>query len=144
MSHNDRIDAALADLNSQDVVNYSATARIYGVDRNTLARRHKNIQSSREEVAADTRSALNLKQEEVLIRYILKLTDRGTPPSPHIVKNMAEELAKRTLGKHWIERFLKRHKNQLNSIYLRSIDHLRQKADFVPYIAEFYRLVSPN
>ena len=44
--------------------------------------------------------ALTLNQKEVLVNYIFKLTVRGTPPSPYIVKNMAEELAKKELKKH--------------------------------------------
>ena len=39
MAHNARIEAALADLESQEVPNYAATARKHGVDRITLSRR---------------------------------------------------------------------------------------------------------
>lgn len=39
MSNNDRIQAALADLESQGVPNYSTTAKKYGVVRTTLMRR---------------------------------------------------------------------------------------------------------
>ena len=44
--------------------------------------------------------ALTLSQKEVLVNYILKLTARGTPSSLYIVKNMAEELAKKELKKY--------------------------------------------
>ena len=82
MSHNASIDAALADLESQDVINFSATARKYGVDRNTLTNRYKGKFTFRHEAQAQMNMALTLCQEEVLVEYILKLTDRGTPPSP--------------------------------------------------------------
>ena len=100
MSHNTAIDAALADLESQDIINYAETARSYGVNRITLMNRYKGKSTSRHEAQAQTNMALTPSQEEVLVDYILKLTARGTPPSPYIVKNMAEELAKKELGKH--------------------------------------------
>ena len=78
------------------------------------------------------------------MQYIIQLTSRDTPPSPQTVKNMAEELSGTSVGKSWTNRFLKRHKNWLKSIYFRSIDHLRQKADYIPHITEFYKLVGQN
>ena len=142
MTHNARIEAALADLESQDIPNYAATARKYGVNRITLARRWRGEQGTREEATATSRLLLNPLQEEELVQYILKLTRQGTSPTPHIVKNIAEELVGKSIGEDWTHRFIKRHDNRLHSIYLKSIDKIRQKADYKPYLAEYYRLVT--
>ena len=50
MSHNTAIDAALADLESQDIINYAEIARSYGVNRITLINRYKGKSTSRHEV----------------------------------------------------------------------------------------------
>jgi hypothetical protein len=47
--HNDRIELAIADLETQKYLNYAATARKYKVERTTLSRRHKDIISSKED-----------------------------------------------------------------------------------------------
>ena len=41
MDHNARLEAALADLEIQEVPNFAATARIHEVDRITLSRRFR-------------------------------------------------------------------------------------------------------
>jgi hypothetical protein len=41
MDHNARIQAAIADLESQERVNYAATAKKWNLDGTTLARRHR-------------------------------------------------------------------------------------------------------
>jgi len=123
------IDEALADLESQDVLNYSATARKYGVCRSTLTRRHKGQTVSKQEFLSEVQQCLNNTQEEVLIRHINLLTDRGMPPTSQIVKNLAEEIIKRPVGKNWVSSFVYRHKDELKSVYLRTMDNLRIKAD---------------
>jgi hypothetical protein len=40
MNYNDRIQAAIADLESQERVNYKTTAKKWNLDYTTLARRH--------------------------------------------------------------------------------------------------------
>ena len=65
----------------------------------------------------------------MLITYINRLTERGLPPTPQIVRNIAEEVAKTRLGIHWVTRFYQRYYNRLTSIYLRVIDHKRKVAD---------------
>ena len=100
MSHNTAIDAALADLESQDIINYTKTARSYNINRITLMNRYKGKSTSRHKAQAQTNIVLTLNQKEVLVNYIFKLTARGTPLSLYIVKNMAEELAKKELKKY--------------------------------------------
>ena len=47
---------------------------------------------TREDATSDTRRRLTDVQEETLIKYINKLSDRGLPPTPQIVKTLAEEI----------------------------------------------------
>jgi len=55
---------------------------------------------------------------------------------------MAEELVKRPINRNWVSDFVKRHKDRLSSVYLRTIDNKRVKADSIPSIECFYNLVS--
>jgi hypothetical protein len=47
--HNDRIELAIADLETQEYLNYTATARKYKIERTTLSRRHKGVIGSKED-----------------------------------------------------------------------------------------------
>ena len=38
-------------------------------------------------------------------------------------------------------RFIRRHRNRLNSLYIRNIDHLRQKAEYKPIFQMYFDLV---
>src|SRR5882757_8552955 len=87
------------------------------------------------------RQRLTKSQEETLIAYVNKLNDRGFPPTPQILKNIAESIAHTTLGPNWTARFCKRHRNQLSSVYLRTIDHKRKVADNSKHFQHFFDLV---
>ena len=75
MDNNARIEAALADLDSQGCVNYTITAQKWGVDRSTLSRRHQGKTGTIQEAVSYTRQRLINAQEEVLITYINRLID---------------------------------------------------------------------
>jgi hypothetical protein len=47
--YNDRIELAIADLETQEYLNYAVTARKYKVERTTLSRRHRDIIGSKED-----------------------------------------------------------------------------------------------
>ena len=141
MSNADRIAAALADLESQAVPNYKATAKKYGVVRTTLMRRYTGKTVSNQEATTEHRQALNASQENVLLGHIQRLVTRGTPPTPAIVKNFAEEIYGGRLGKCWTTRFIHRHEIHLKTMYLRNIDSLRKKSEYAPYFRLFYDLV---
>ena len=104
MSNNDRIEAALADLESQEVPNYSTTAKKYGVLRTTLMRRLTGKTVSNYEANTEYRQALNIAQEKVLLGHIQRLVTCGTPPTQALVRNFAEEINGRRLGKNWTTR----------------------------------------
>ena len=98
MDHNARIQAALDNLRSQERVNFAATARRWEVERTTLARRFRGIQGIIEDANSYVRQQLSSTQEEALITYVNKLNDRGFPPTPQILKNIAESIVYTTLG----------------------------------------------
>ena len=141
MDHNTRIEEAIADLRTQDRTNFAATARKYGVERTTLAKRFRGQTSTIQNANSYTRQKLTDTQEEALITYVNKLNDRGFPPTPQILKNIAESIAHITLGPNWTARFCKRHRDQLASVYLRTIDHKRKIADNSQHFQHFFDLV---
>src|SRR5450432_4078083 len=49
IAHNDRIELAIADLESQESLNYAETAKKWNIDRSTLSRRHRGITGSKKD-----------------------------------------------------------------------------------------------
>jgi len=137
-----RLGLALEDIRKQTIPNFSSTARRFQVNRITLVRRFKGTQQNRRIASSETKQCLSLAQEETLIRFINNLTDRSLPPTSQIVHNVAEELIKRPVHKSWVSDFVKRYKDRLSAVYLRTIDNKRVKADFIPSLERFYKLVS--
>src|SRR5450432_3366504 len=109
MDHEARIQAAIADLESQDRINYAAVAKKWKVDHSTLSRRHRGETGPNQDATSYARRQLTDAQEKALIRHINKLSNRGIPPTPQIVKNIAEEIVCVTLGPNWVSRFYRRH-----------------------------------
>jgi hypothetical protein len=141
MDHNARIQAAIDDLKSQNRTNFAAIARKWNIHRTTLTRRFQGIQGTIQDANSYIRQQLTETQEETLIEYVNKLNDRGFPPTPQILKNIAESIAHTTLGRNWVARFCKRHRTRLASVYLRTIDHKRKLADNSQHFQHFFNLV---
>ena len=135
------LEAALENLTIQDVTNIRGTARNFGVVESTLRRRFKGQTVSRQEADSMYRQSLTDAQEETLIRQINILTDRGIPPRPTMVKNFAEEVIKDSVGKNWTTDFVRRHKDQLKSLYLKNLDKNRLQSEYLPIFKQFYDLV---
>ena len=138
MDHETRIQAAIADLESQEHTNYAATATRWKLKRSTLSRRHRGKTGSNQEANSYARRQLTNTQEKTLIRHINKLNDRGILPTPQIVKNFVEEIAGGAFGVNWVSRFRKRHQNQLLSVYLHIINYKRKFIDNFYYFKYFY------
>jgi len=141
-THNARIELALADLANQDPPNFMATSKKHGVARTTLRERYHGQSLSKQAAASKYRQRLTLVQEETLITHINRLTDRGIPPTSRIVRNLAEEMIGGPVGKNWTGQFVKRYQERLKSVYLRSIDSQRVRAEYVPSFKHFYDLVT--
>lgn len=142
MDHNARIAAAIADLQAQERTNFAEVARKWNLVSTTLARRFRGETGTIEDANSDSRQRLTKTQEECLIEYINKSSDRGFPPTPQILKNIAQSIAKSKLGKNWISRFCNRNRERVKSIYLRNINHSRKIADNSEYFQHFYDTVS--
>jgi hypothetical protein len=141
-THDARIELAIADLLRQTKPNYMRTARKYEINRTTLRSRFLGNQLSKKAAASEYRQRLTFAQEEALISLINTLEDRGLPPTSRMVRNLAEEMINRDVGKNWTGDFLKRYKGRLKGIYLRNIDSQRVKAEYAPMFQRFYDLVS--
>jgi hypothetical protein len=100
------IEAALNDLKSQKHPNYTATAKKYYVDRTTLSRRHRGITAARGSREANSQ-LLTKQQSKNLVAYINKLTERGIPPSTHMVRQFAYDICQKKPGKNWAARWRK-------------------------------------
>jgi hypothetical protein len=96
---------ALSDLANQSIPNFSGTAKLYQVDRTTLRRRFNGTQRSSHTAHEKSHQCLSTAQEEVLISFINRLTDRSLPPTSQLVKNVAEELRGGPVGKNWVRYF---------------------------------------
>ena len=141
MPNLDRIPEAIADLESQEVPDLTATAKKYGIVRKTLENRWKGKTTSMEEAVSMHRQCLTNSQERALILLINRLTDRRMPPTTAIVKNLAEEIRGCAVGKNWTAGFVERHKHELKSLYLKSIDAKRVQSEYPPAYEVFYQLV---
>jgi hypothetical protein len=72
---------------------YRQTAKSFGVDRTTLARRHQGKTRSHAG-EAQQRMLLSPQQEKQLVGYIEKLEKRGLPPTREMIRNFASVVAK--------------------------------------------------
>ena len=48
------------------------------------------------------------------------------------------EIVQDRLGKNWVGGFINQRKHELKSLYLRNIDNMCMKADYVPNFKHFY------
>ncbi len=122
--------------------NFSAIARDFPpTDRHTLRRRFEGIQTSRREAHSTYHQNLTIEEEEQLIITINHLTARGLPPTSQMVRNLAEEMISRVVGKNWTGQFVKRYQNRLESIYLWNINNMRTLSEYALILKLFYDLV---
>ena len=137
-----RMVLALDDLTKQAKPNLLGTARKWEVNRTTLTRQFRGTQMSRADFLSESIQCLSKDQEQVVLGFINKLTDRNCIPTSQIVKNIAEEVAGQAVGKNWVSRFVQRYKSQLHAGFLRTIDSARVRADNIDLYKQFYKQVS--
>ena len=140
-SYDDRMSDALAELDLADRINYTATAVKHDISRHALSRRHQGKSTSRKEVNSTIVKALSNSQEAVLVERISALSLKGCPMTPQVVRDLAERIARRPLGKCWTQRFVQRHLDTIESVYLKPIDKKRKWAESIAQIKAFYQLV---
>ncbi len=137
-----RIDKAVAAIQRGEFLHYENAANHYGCSRSAVSRRIRGLTKSKKDANSFWHQCLTIEQEEVLIHRINILTDRGMPPTSHIVKNLAEELRGKGVNKNWVGQFVKRHGIRLKSLYFRNIDNLRAGAEYAPMFQLFFSVVS--
>jgi hypothetical protein len=135
------ISKAVLAIRSGEFTDYSLAARAHGCDRTAISGRVRGLTKTRKDVNSFFHQCLTDDQEEVLIARINILTDRGMPPTSHIVRNLAKEIRGEPVGKNWTGQFVKRHNLRLKSAYLRNIDNIRVSAEYAPMFILFFQLV---
>jgi hypothetical protein len=136
------IDAAVDAIKRGEFGDYGKAAKQFKCSRTAVSRRVRGLAKSRKDANSFWHQCLTIEQEEVLIHRINHLTDRGMPPTSHIIKNLAEEIRGAPVGKNWVGQFVKRHDIRLKSLYLRNIDNLRAGAEYAPMFQLFFSVVS--
>ena len=101
------IDKALAACDAQKSPCYQTIADEFHVNRTTLSRRHRGIQTSRENATAIHHSLLSKPQQTELVNYINKLSNKGIPPTVPVVRMLAMDICKTKPGKNWTWRFVR-------------------------------------
>lgn len=119
---------ALKSLKLGETPNYTKIANEYGVERSTLSRRHRGVCGTREHKYENHRH-LNAQQERELLKYIDGLCKRGLPPTREMIRNFAEEITGKSIGKCWADRFVKKNHIELLARWTSAIDASRHKAD---------------
>ena len=125
------LEAALEALKSLKIgedFEYTEIAKRYGCNRSTLSKRHRGVQQSNQ-ARIENMKLLSTVQEEHLLKYIHKLCDRGLPPSRSMIRNFAAQIAQKSVGLNWADRFVKNHNVELISHYATALDRQRFKAD---------------
>ena len=137
------IEAALAAIESLKLgeqFSYRKIAAGYHCSRATLARRHQGISASRA-TQAENQRALHPHQEQELLRYIKRLTSQGLPPTGSMIRCFASQIAKKELGVHWVNRYIKRYQINLISRWVTGIDRARHQADSISKYTLYFSLL---
>jgi hypothetical protein len=132
------IDAAIEVIESRKAgaaFSYRKVANWFGVDRTTLLQRHQGASRSRagasrsRAAASQQQQLLNPQQEEELMRYIERCTERSLPPTREMVRNFASAVVIWDASDAWVTRFLHRHKVDLTTKWSAGIDRNCHQAD---------------
>jgi hypothetical protein len=84
---------------------------------------------------------LTEKQELVLVSHITRLSEWCLPPTPAMVTLWASQICGKEPGKNWAAGFKARHKDQLDSRYLNTIDLARHKAESEPSYRQYFTVL---
>ena len=110
-----RIDKAVAAIQRGEFVHFKNAADHYRCSRSAVSRRLRGLTKSKKQANSFWHQCLTIEQEEVLIHRINLLTDRGMLPTSHIVRNLAEEIRGKPVGKNWVGQFCRRHQIELKA-----------------------------
>ena len=113
--HQAKIEEACKQLEANPDLKILTVTRVHGPNDKTLGNHwHKRTQFHCK--AHETQQHLNLEEEKVVVGWITKIDDQGTPPRRRHVRDMVKYLMQAKdvlnamrLGRHWMDRFFKRH-----------------------------------
>ncbi|KXL50459.1 hypothetical protein M433DRAFT_77873, partial [Acidomyces richmondensis BFW] len=76
-----------------------------------------------------------------LTRWSIRLCEHTLPPTQRLVANIAEEICERQPSKNWSAQFVERHKQELDSRYLKTIELVRSKNESRASYAQFFNII---
>ena len=131
---------AVQAMNQKPELSIRATAKIYGVSRNTLKRR-LNHTMSRQDTTPKSRKLTDL-EESTIIQYVLDLDARSFPPRLRGVEDMANRLDRDAppVGVNWASNFVRRHE-ELCTRFTRTYDYQRALCEDPAVIRPWFQLV---
>jgi hypothetical protein len=145
-----RIALAIEALKQGYFTSVKGAAKLYDVPESTLRYRLKGNPPQRGRRSPNCK--LTATEELTLVQWILSMGQRGLPPRPDSVRQMANLLLKkrsnsdsnsdpnRQVGKRWVINFVRRHK-ALQTRYTRKYDYQRAKCEDPQVIKDWFRLV---
>jgi hypothetical protein len=90
---------------------------------------------------AENQQAVHPQQEQELLQYIRKLTEQGLPPTQAMIRRFGSDIAKKELGKNWVDQYIQRHKVDLISRWATEIDRTRHQADSQSKYSLYFELL---
>ena len=142
ISYEARINLALEAIQNNKKLSIRAAAKIYNIDRTTLAQRRAG-RPTRRDIPANSRKLTDL-EEEAIVQYIIELCARSFPPRLRGVEDMANQLlrarAASDVGKIWASNFTRR-QPELRTRFSRKYDYQRAKCEDPKIIGEWFALV---
>ena len=123
----ERINAALSDLDRNPELSLRQLEKLYSVSSRTLKRRLAGGQSRTN--TRESQQLLSIKQERLLADWILKLETEGHAPTHKTVREMAAQISKTSggcgkIGNEWTKRFMQRYP-EIHTKIGQKIDALR-------------------
>ena len=131
LDYEKRLLEALQDLEKDPTLSIAKAAGHRGVPATTV-RDRKNKGAQNPKSAHQHECLLSSAQEDVLVKWALFQDDMGIPPCQELLREKAEAILHITnpdinIGKQWIERFMKHHK-ELQMKFTQRLDCQRAAA----------------
>jgi hypothetical protein len=76
-----------------------------------------------------------------LVQYIMRLTERRTPPTREMIRSFASAVAHQEVSSCWVTRFINRNSSHLISHWQTRMDRKRHKADFEAKYSLYFDLL---
>jgi hypothetical protein len=134
------IESAIAELRAAETPNISEIARKYKIERTKLQRLFRGTIGTRAQFI-ESKQLLSPQQDLQLVKLLDRLTRDGIPPTPKIVRQLAQGLCGKLPSKNWPSTWLKRHQKHFSAGYLIGFDLNRKKADSLWQYTAYFALV---